>query len=91
MRLNVKAFALTCGICWGLCLFFVTWWIIAFDGATGEPTFIAHVYRGFSISPAGSFVGLVWAFADGLIGGAIFAWLYNWIAARIPVSETQNQ
>jgi len=88
MKLNVKAFALTCGICWGLGLFFLTWWIIAFDGATGAPTFIGHLYRGFSISPAGSFIGLVWAFADGLIGGAIFAWLYNLISARVAARET---
>jgi len=26
---------------------------------------------------AGSFIGLGWAFLDGLIGGAVLAWLYN--------------
>jgi len=36
MKLNVKAFALACGIIWGLGLFILTWWIIAFDGATGD-------------------------------------------------------
>lgn len=50
---------------------------MAFEGATGEPTVIARLYRGYSISPAGSIIGLVWAFFDGLIIGAIFAWLYN--------------
>jgi len=87
MRLNVKAFALTCGLVWGIGLFFLTWWIIAFDGATGEPTLIGRLYRGYSISPAGSFIGLVWAFVDGLIIGAIFAWLYNLIAARTSGKE----
>jgi hypothetical protein len=86
MRLNVKAFALTCGLVWGLGLFFLTWWIIAFDGATGEPTLIGRLYRGYSISPPGSFIGLVWAFVDGLITGAIFAWLYN-LAARTSGKE----
>ena len=38
MKLNTKAFALTCGLVWGLGLFLLTWWIIAFDGATGEIT-----------------------------------------------------
>ena len=83
MRLNVKAFAFTCGIIWGLGLFILTWWIIAFEGATGEVTLIGRVYRGYSISPIGSFIGLIWAFIDGLIAGAIFAWLYNLIASRI--------
>jgi hypothetical protein len=82
MKLNVKAFALTCGLWWGFGLFFLTWWIIAFDGATGDPTLIGRLYRGYNISPFGSVIGLVWAFFDGLAGGAIFAWLYNLLAGR---------
>jgi len=82
MKLNVKAFALTCALVWGLGLFLLTWWIIVLDGATGEITFIGRFYRGYNISPVGSIIGLVWASIDGLIGGAIFAWLYNLISAR---------
>ena len=77
MKLNVKAFALTCGIVWGVSLFFLTWWVIAFDGISGDPTLIGKLYRGYTISPIGSIIGLVWAFFDALFGGAIFAWLYN--------------
>ncbi|MGB5751145.1 MAG: bacteriophage holin [Desulfobacterales bacterium] len=80
MKLNVMAFALTTGIICGVGLFLLTWWIIMFDGATGDPTLIGRVYRGYGISAAGSFIGLIWAFVDGLIGGGIFAWLYNRIA-----------
>lgn len=80
MKLNVKAFALTCGILWGLALLVLTWWVIAFGGATSETTFIGRVYIGYRISPVGSVIGLVWGLVDGLIGGAIFAWLYNLIA-----------
>jgi hypothetical protein len=82
MKLNVKAFALTCGLVWGVGLFLLTWWIIAFDGATGEVPFLGRIYRGYNISPLGSIVGLVWGLIDGAIGGAIFAWLYNLIADR---------
>lgn len=57
--------------------FFLTWWVIAFDGPTGEATLIGRVYRGYAISPVGSLVGMVWGFFDGFIGGAVFAWLYN--------------
>ncbi len=71
MKLNVRSFALTCGILWGSGLFLVTWWVMMFEGATGEPTFIGMVYRGYAISPAGSAIGLVWGLVDGLIGGAI--------------------
>lgn len=88
MKLNIKAFALTCGIIWGIGLFAMTWWIIAFEGVTGDPTLIGRLYRGFNISPSGSFIGLVWGFTDGLIGGAIFAWLYNLLSARLSISES---
>jgi hypothetical protein len=81
MRLDVRAFAFTSALVWGAGLFAFTWWVIAFDGASGEPTLIGHLYRGYSLSPAGSVIGLLWALPDGLIFGAIFAWLYNAIAA----------
>ena len=87
MKLHVKAFALTCGIVWGVGLFILTWWVMAFDGATGAPTFIGQVYRGYSISPLGSLIGLLWAFVDGWVGGAIFAWLYNVIVTRSAPKE----
>ena len=88
MKLNVKAFALTCGSIWALAIFLLTWWIIAFEGSTGDITLIGRIYRGYSISPAGSLIGLVWAFVDGLLFGAIFASLYNFAVGRVTVRET---
>ncbi len=82
MKLNVKAFAMTAALVWGLGLFALTWWVIFFDGATGEPTLIGRLYRGYTITPLGSVIGLVYGFFDALIGGAVFAWLYNRLAAR---------
>jgi hypothetical protein len=82
MKLDLRAFAITCSLVWGFGLFFLTWWIIMFDGPTGEVTLIGRLYRGYSISPTGSVIGLLWALADGFVGGAVFAWLYNWIVAR---------
>lgn len=83
MKLNVRALAVTCGLFWGFALLFITWWIMLFEGATGEVTFIGQVYRGYNISPLGSIIGFVWGLADGLIGGAIFAWVYNYFAFRV--------
>jgi len=88
MKLNVKAFALTCGVLWGLGLFCLTWWLILWEGATGEATFIGRLYRGYSISPAGSIIGLIWGFCDAFVGGLIFAWLYNRLAAAKAESES---
>jgi len=77
MKLNAKTFALTCSLIWGFGIFFLTWWVIIFDGATGDPTFIGLFYRGFNISAMGSLIGLVWGLVDGYVGGFVFAWLYN--------------
>jgi len=80
MKLNVKAFAITCGLLLGLGLFFVTWWIIMLDGPSDRVTVIGQIYRGYGLNAAGSLAGLIWGLVDGAIGGAIFAWLYNFLA-----------
>jgi len=77
MKLDVRAFAVTCGLVWGVGLFLLTLWIVILEGASGDVTLIGRVYRGYSISYGGSVIGLLWGLADGAVGGAIFAWLYN--------------
>ena len=90
MKLNVKAFALSCGILCGFGLFCFTWWVILFDGATCDPTWLGSFYRGYNISWGGSFIGLVWAFVDGLIGGLVFAWLYNLLVDKFTNKPVTN-
>ena len=68
----------------GIGLFCITWWVILFEGATGDPTVIGIIYRGYNISPLGSVIGLLWGLVDGFIGGMIFAWLYNFVFNMIP-------
>ncbi len=82
MKLNVRAFAVAFAICWGVGIFLLTWWLIAWGGATGRPTELARIYIGYSVSPLGSIIGFAWATIDALIAGAVFAWLYNTIAER---------
>jgi hypothetical protein len=82
VKLNVKAFAIACALIWGLGLFALTWWVILFDGQSTEPNLISSVYRGYSLTTVGSLIGLAWALPDALIGGAVFAWLYNTLAGR---------
>ncbi|MBN1950287.1 MAG: bacteriophage holin [Bacteroidales bacterium] len=77
MKLDIKAMALTFAIFFGLGLFLLTWWVILFDGASTEPNMVSTLYRGYSFSPLGSFIGLAWAFADGAVGGTCIAWVYN--------------
>ncbi len=78
MKLNPNAFGLACGLIWGILIAAMTltnlWW--------GYPSslvnLIGDVYRwGYSTSYIGVLVGLIYGFADGYIGGAIFVLLYN--------------
>jgi hypothetical protein len=83
VKLDVKAFALTCAVVWGGGLPSATWWVIALDGPSTAPTWIGHIYRGYTLTLAGSLVGAAWAFFDGLVGGAVFAWLYDYLQAQM--------
>jgi len=82
MKLNIKAFGLTCGILWGLTILLLTFWIVI-TGSGGSTLGLLHkFYFGYSVSWLGGIVGLIWGFVDGFICGAIFAWLYNKLAAE---------
>jgi hypothetical protein len=80
MKLNIRALALTFGILWGLGVFVMTWWVILTGGAAGAPTLLERVYLGYAFTPLGSVIGLIWGAVDGLICGALIAWLYNRLA-----------
>jgi hypothetical protein len=82
MKLHVLAFALACGFIWGVGVFFLAWWVMAFEGVTGDLMVLGHVYRGFNISPLGSIIGLVWGLCDGFIGGLLLAAAYNFLVDR---------
>jgi len=78
MKLNVGAFAITCALVWGLGVFALGWWVILFGGHAGEVVpLLGLMYRGFTFSPVGTFIGLIWALPDGFILGALVAGLYN--------------
>jgi len=83
MRLNISAFALAFGIWWGGGIFLLTWWLILTGNADAGLPSLERVYLGYSVTPLGSVVGLVWGFVCALICGAILAWLYNALAGRI--------
>jgi hypothetical protein len=87
MKLNIKAFAFTLGIVWGLLVFLYTWWVIV-QGVylnmelPTQKVFLEYIYPFYSITPAGSLIGLIYGVIDGLIVGAGIAWLYNLISGK---------
>jgi hypothetical protein len=87
MKLNVKAFALTCGILWGLLVLLATWWLLFLNSPGQTIGKLGGFYIGYSYTWFGGVIGLIWGFVDGLISGAIFAWLYN----KLTGSKTSTQ
>ena len=77
--MSVRALALTAAIFGAVTMFILAWWLILTGNADGPPTLFERVYIGYSYTPLGSVIGAVYGFVDWGIGGAIFAWLYNWI------------
>ena len=80
MKLNVKAFAIVGGI---LCALWIFWAVLMeIVGVGSTPfNFFDQLYLGW-LTPTigGAVLGAALGFVDGLVGGAIFAWLYNLIA-----------
>ena len=54
----------------------------AFFGGWGQTmiNIIGSLYRGFDVSARGAVIGAMWAFADGFIGGYLFALVYNFLS-----------
>lgn len=82
MRLNGKAFGLSCGILWGATVFLATLAVVI-RGGTGELTGkLARYYIGYQTTIPGAFIGLVYAFIHAFIFGLIFVAIYNAIAGK---------
>jgi len=88
MSLNVRTFALACGLAWGLFLFalLLVLWLAGNDGAPTVLSINGRAVLTYTLSPFACLLGLFGGFVDGVIGGAAFAWLYNRIAGRSAAS-----
>lgn len=73
MRISIVKFSLWCGLISGLMVLVGTLFIVLRDGPTWEKTWVGKIYRGYNLSYGGSLIGAVWAFFDGLFGGALVA------------------
>ena len=83
MKFNTKALALTSGILWGLAMLLMGLANLIW-GNYGQQFLqtMSSVYPGYHAtrSVAEVVVGTLYGAVDGLIGGAVFAWLYNQFA-----------
>ena len=81
-KLDVKAFAFAGGIIWGLSVLILTWCEIAGYGSISAMDVVRSYYIGYSVTPLGSLLGLIYGFFDAGIGCAIFALLYNRLSGK---------
>jgi len=84
MKLSVKGLALACGILWGVAMLAMGLANLIW-GSYGQQFLqtMASVYPGYHATGSGAevIVGTLYGVVDGLIGGAVFAWLYNQFAS----------
>lgn len=78
MRIQPFALGVALGVVWGVSVF-ITTWVSYFTGYAKLflDVMAGSIYPGYSVTPAGSFLGLIFGFVDGLIGGAVLGWIYN--------------
>ncbi len=80
MKLNIKAFVLTCVILWAAAIFIVGMANLICPGyGAAFLQVMASIYPGYdgSVTFGSVIVGTLYAVVDGAIGGLVFAWLYN--------------
>jgi hypothetical protein len=85
MRLNITAMSMASGLLWGACMLIVA--AVNMIWPSYGQAFLqlcGSIFPGYrSGTGMGSVVtGTIYALVDGAIGGAIFGWLYNLVAAR---------
>jgi hypothetical protein len=76
------AFGIALGTVWGGSLFITTW--VSYYTGYGRlflEVLAQSIYPGYTITPAGSFLGLFFGFLDGFVSAALIGWVYNKIVS----------
>lgn len=88
MKLSIRGMAFSLALLWGVvCMFLVGLANIVWPGyGQALLDLAAAFYPGYNATPdlGQVVIGTLWGLADGAIGGAVFAWLYNQFAATAP-------
>ena len=86
MRLDVKTTAVTLGLVWGVLGMLLTGLGNLIWPGYGQALLdlMASVYPGYEAAPrlGQVIIGTLYGVLDGVVVGAVFAWLYNVCAAR---------
>ena len=77
MRLQTRAFAIACGHVASIAVFALTLLLLVAGLASSDVPLLTAILFGYSVSLPGAFIGAMWAWAYGFIGGAGIAFAYN--------------
>jgi len=82
MKFNIKALALASAILWGVAMLLMSLANLIWGSYGQFLQIMSSVYPGYHAtrSIAQVIVGTLYGVGDGLVGGAVFAWLYNQFA-----------
>jgi hypothetical protein len=78
MGLRPIVLGIALGTVWGGSLFLTTW--VSYYTGYGSlflEVLAWSIYPGYTITPAGSFLGLLYGFLDGFVSAALIGWIYN--------------
>jgi hypothetical protein len=78
MKLRPIALGVALGSVWGVSLFITTW--ISYYTGYGRlflEVLAQSIYPGYTATPLGSFLGLLYGFADGFVSAALIGYIYN--------------
>lgn len=89
MRLNTRAFAMAGGSLAALVVFLLTLLGLAVPDAASAIGPLSGLLFGHSLSVGGAFVGALWAYLYGFLGGGAFAFLYNLALVPPPPLEEE--
>jgi hypothetical protein len=83
-RLGALASGLVAGVLGGLSLCLATLWLVVKGGHPVGPhlALLGQFFIGYTVTPLGSVVGLLYGFGTGFVLFYCGAALYNWIADR---------
>lgn len=84
MKIKPLAFGTALGLVWGASVFITTW--LSYYTGYGKlflEVLAQSIYPFYTITPLGSFIGLVGGFIDGLVSGALIICIYNLLAENL--------
>jgi hypothetical protein len=82
-KLQPLALGVAFGVLWAAYVFFAGIFAM-YDWGVAVVSALGTFYIGYGPSILGAIIGAIWAFVDGLVAGAIIAWIYNLVAKVTP-------